>query len=77
MAAGAEGGGGERWELRSGKQGRRTDQGGLKGFEFRLCGKETMEGLAEWNAYDLYFLKIALAVEWEIEYQWRERDPSV
>lgn len=36
-----------------------------------------MEGLAEWNAYDLYFLKIALAVEWEIEYQWRERDPSV
>ena len=41
------------------------------------CEKETMEGLAEWNAYDLYFLKIALAVEWEIEYQWRERDPSV
>ena len=54
------------------------DQGGLKGFEFRLCEKETMEGLA----YDLYFLylyflKIALAVEWGIEYRWRERDPSV
>lgn len=53
------------------------DQGGLTGFEFRLCEKETMEGLAEWNACDLHFLKIALAVEWEIEYQWRERDPSV
>ena len=53
------------------------DQGGLKGFEFRLCEKETMEGLAEWNAYNLYFLKITLAAEWEIEYQWREEDPSV